>query len=208
MQLRITIDTREQAPWMFPPEVATTSRGTLAAGDYALEGDGGFAVERKSLSDFVSTITREWDRFGRELQRMAEMWFPARIIIVEADYHEIIDREYPGMCQPGFVIRRIAELSMMGVSVLFASSSIQAAGLAYSIFKRRYEQIRRNLNWDSSGEAAGAGVGVPETGQHVDDPRPTPRHIDEKMRRKRRDQVRAETRRPIETDRELEEVGL
>jgi hypothetical protein len=40
-----------------------------------------------------------------------------------------------------FVARRISELTMMGVSVLFAGDAALASGLAYRIFKRRLETI-------------------------------------------------------------------
>ena len=79
--LRIVIDTREQQPWHFPRHLAAVSRGTLSAGDYALEGDRGFAIERKSLPDFVGTISSGWERFRRELERM-----PAGAARVAAEY--------------------------------------------------------------------------------------------------------------------------
>ena len=68
--LHIVIDTREQTPWHFHPEVATATRGTIKTGDYALLNDDGFAIERKSLNDFVGTIGKGWDRFCREIKRM------------------------------------------------------------------------------------------------------------------------------------------
>jgi hypothetical protein len=43
--------------------------------------------------------------------------------------------------RPLFVARRISELTMMGVSVLFAGDAALASGLAYRIFKRRLETI-------------------------------------------------------------------
>jgi ERCC4-type nuclease len=90
--LSIVIDTREQAPWGWEPHLATTRVQGLAAGAYALEIDCEqvkrretlavrFAVERKSLDDFLGTISTGWERFQRELDRME--LFPARVVIVE-----------------------------------------------------------------------------------------------------------------------------
>ena len=79
--LRIIIDTREQRPWRFPPEAAFVRRGTLSAGDYALEEDTAFAIERKSLDDFIGTVSTGWERFQRELERMGG--YAARCVIVE-----------------------------------------------------------------------------------------------------------------------------
>jgi ERCC4-type nuclease len=137
--MQIIIDTREQTPWGFPVELATTKRGTLPAGDYALDGDYGFAVERKSLHDFIGTVVREWDRFNRELERMAH--FPARVIIVEASFHNIIHHEYDAQVIPALIIKRVAQLTMMGVAVLFVDDPISAAGLCWKILDERAKAI-------------------------------------------------------------------
>jgi ERCC4-type nuclease len=156
--LRIVIDTREQAPWGWDRDDAITEVHALTAGDYALADDCEpvkgrdslavrFAIERKSLEDFLATISTGWERFQRELVRMES--FPARVIIVEGDFreccfsqrgHDIIapPHNHPGL-QPVFVGRRISELTMMNVSVLFACDSQLAAGLAFRIFRRRIE---------------------------------------------------------------------
>lgn len=143
--LRITIDTREITAWSFPPGYATTERGTISAGDYALQGDeANFAVERKSLSDFVGTVSTGWDRFRRELGRMAEAGFPARIIIVEGSFAQIVDHpdEYNHpQVTPAFVRSRIAHLAIEGVQVLFADNAHYAAYMAWGILKARQEQL-------------------------------------------------------------------
>jgi len=157
--LHIIIDSREQAPWAWDPSDATTEIKGLTAGDYALASDTEvvkgrvslavrFAIERKSLDDFLGTISVGWERFQRELIRMES--FPARVVIVEGDFAQVCftddtngsitapEHNHPAM-QPAFVGRRISELTMMGVSVLFAGNSQYAAGLAYRVFRRRVE---------------------------------------------------------------------
>ena len=162
--LRIVIDTREQCPWGWEPcDVVCTFAG-LSAGDYALESDTqkvrgrdslavSFAIERKSFNDFLGTISTGWERFQRELDRMAS--FPARVVIVEGTFEmacfhqcekpnrfgELVvapSHSHPSL-QPAFVARRVAELSMMGVCVIFAGDAQMAAALAYRIFLRRAE---------------------------------------------------------------------
>ena len=155
--LHIVIDTREQSPWSWAPSDATTEIRGLAAGDYALASDCEsvrgravlavrFAIERKSLEDFLGTISAGWDRFLRQMDRMDA--FPARVVIVEGDFASCCfsggegeqvtppPHNHPAL-HPAFVARRIAELTMMGVSVLFAGDSQMAAGLAYRVFRRR-----------------------------------------------------------------------
>lgn len=138
--ITIIIDTRESMPWAFPEHLAKSVRGTLRAGDYALMNDCGFAIERKSASDFAGTISTGWERFQREIERMAD--YPAKVIIVEASFSDIISHNYdhPSV-PPSFVCKRIAELVMQGVCVLFADNPVSAAGLCYKILKERMKQI-------------------------------------------------------------------
>jgi len=112
------------------------------------------------MDDFVGTISSGWDRFLRELERMRVRNFPARVIIVEGDYDwccfrtkvkdfsevedgELIPPNHNHPCvQPQFIQKRIAELTMMQVHVLFAGDPYLAAGLAFAIFKRRSEMLQ------------------------------------------------------------------
>ncbi len=149
-RIHIIIDTREQRPWAFDPAQARVSMGTLRTADYALAGDDGFAIERKSLDDFLGTISGGWDRFCREIERMRD--WPAKVIIVEADFERCCFRvdasgnllapehSHP-MLTPQFVAMRIADLTMRGVSVLFAGNASYAAGLAYRILLERANGI-------------------------------------------------------------------
>lgn len=153
MDLSIVIDTREQAPWSFEG-YADVRVGTLKTGDYALDGDMSFAIERKSLDNFLGTISSGWNRFLREIGRMDAAGFVAKVVIVEGDFERVCYSERDGelipprhrhpMLTPQFVAKRIAELSLSGVSVLFAGNSEYAAGLAYHIFKERANDLARN----------------------------------------------------------------
>jgi len=162
--LRIVIDTREQTPWSWEPSDAVTEIHGLSAGDYALWQDCEsvkgrdsyavrFAIERKSLDDFLGTISSGWERFQRELERMQT--FPARVVIVEGDFEsccfkELADMVMPPehnhvMLRPAFVARRVAELTLEGVSVLFCGDSQLAAGMAYRVLRRRFEEGVKGL---------------------------------------------------------------
>ena len=141
----VIVDTREQRPRVLDPDSFTMTRATLRTGDYCLEGDV-VALERKSLEDFMGTIGSGWDRFQREIDRM-EGW-PAKIIIVEGDYRQIMFG--PGatppehnhlQLTPAFARKRIAQLSLRQVSVLFATDAGHAAGLASAIFRERHDHI-------------------------------------------------------------------
>ena len=149
-RIKIIIDTREQRPWHFSPGMATTRIDTLRTGDYALEGDDLFAIERKSLDDFLSTISSGWDRFQREIDRME--LFPAKVIIVETDFESFFFQYYDGellppghrhyKLTPAFISKRVAELTLQGVSILFAKNADYAAGLALTILRERNDDIK------------------------------------------------------------------
>lgn len=113
--------------------------------------DDSFAIERKEKNDFLQTISKGWARFCREINRMNEAKFSAKVIIVECDYTELLFSKRNGeiippdhkhyMLSPQFVVMRVAELSMRGASVLFACDALKASYLAYSILLRRSEQL-------------------------------------------------------------------
>lgn len=146
--LHIVIDTREQTPWWWPEHMATTTRGTLQAGDYALAGDDGFAIERKSLPDFVGTVAGGWQRFQAELDRMEAARFAARVVVVEGDFHELWDTESHGHPQlhGAFLAKRVADLTMRGVCVLFAHDAAHAAGLAARLLHERQRHLETRDN--------------------------------------------------------------
>lgn len=147
----IVIDTREQRPWGFPPHIKVEI-GTLRTGDYALKGDeANFAVERKSGDDFVGTISLGWHRFCKELNRMEDAHFAAKVVVVDTDFETFCYRLRQGTlippdhehtrCTPQFVMKRIAQLTMRNVSVIFAGSAEYGAAIALRIFYEREEQI-------------------------------------------------------------------
>lgn len=147
--MNIIIDSREQTPWAFPIELANAQRGTLQQGDYALEGDSAFAIERKSLSDFLGTISTGWERFKRELRRMDNAGFPAKIIIVEGDIQSLFfqadgtppQHDHPRLT-PQFIAKRLSQLLYdFRAAVLFAANPPIAAALAIAIFSRRQKAL-------------------------------------------------------------------
>ena len=76
----LLVDTREQKPLQFSHLPAESS--TLYTGDYSVRGlEEIFAVERKSLADLAGSLTRERDRFMREMHRLRGYRFPYLLAI-------------------------------------------------------------------------------------------------------------------------------
>ena len=139
--ITIIVDRREQRPWDFGG-YAEVARGTLSAGDYALQGDNGFAIERKSLDDYVGTIFTGWRRFRAELDRMRALQFPAVVVIVEAEWMDVLRHSYNhSEIEPQAVLKRTAELMLSGVSIFFAGNPTAAAGVCWKLLDER----RRSL---------------------------------------------------------------
>lgn len=140
--LNILVDTREQSPLSFPVDKAKTIRRKLDFGDYALESDPSFAVERKSIDDFVGTITQSvrWSRFQRELNRMDAAGCP-KIIVVEGTYSEICNHQYSGQVNPVFVTKRICQLSLMNVQIHYTEMPGLTSYFVYYLFVNRLKEI-------------------------------------------------------------------
>ena len=115
-----------------------------------------FAIERKSLDDFLGTVFGQWERFVREIGRMEGAGFSAKVIIVESDFRQFCFLEQNGcivnpkhnhpMLSPQAVMARLAELSFMGVSVLFCGDSQLAAAMAYALLVRRNKELEESTN--------------------------------------------------------------
>lgn len=147
----ITIDSREQTPWAFDPTLVHAVRGTVRTGDYCVTGDKGFAVERKSLNDFLGTISTGWERFQREINRASVAGFHLPVI-VEARFSDILytvqgdgsiqppQHDHPRLT-PGFVLKRIGEMEMLGASARFADGPIEAAMLATALLFQRHREL-------------------------------------------------------------------
>lgn len=108
-EFRVTVDTREQAPWSFTgfrtdasqgrkPLIIQTVTTTLASGDYSIEGlEAEVSIERKSVADFYGTILADRERFERELgrlQKMAESGGHAEIVC-EGDWMDLFQVPNP-----------------------------------------------------------------------------------------------------------------
>jgi ERCC4-type nuclease len=74
---RVVIDTREQRPYLFPRSIS----GTLASGDYSLEGyENRVAIERKSKEDAYGSLGGGRKRFEAEWVRLSQLDYAAVVI--------------------------------------------------------------------------------------------------------------------------------
>jgi hypothetical protein len=87
----VLVDTRERDPLDlsgFPNWIAGEKRKKLGAGDYSVEGmEGLLALERKTLSDLITTVMQYRPRFFRMCERLARCRWKA--LLIEASYEDI-----------------------------------------------------------------------------------------------------------------------
>ena len=96
----VVCDTREKKPYTFS-RIETVSEA-MKTGDYSVKGyEDVFAVERKSLPDFLKSITWDRDRFKREINRGNELL--AFVVIVECYYGDITSWNYDRDVHPNSV---------------------------------------------------------------------------------------------------------
>jgi DNA excision repair protein ERCC-4 len=125
--MKIIVDSREQTPLTFTR--FDSERGTLQSGDYSIAGlTHRFAVERKSIPDLVQSVTRERERFERELHRLRGFDF-ARLLIVgtEADVRA---GNYRSEATPKSVLHSLHAFEVRyGIPVVWADTEALAATL-------------------------------------------------------------------------------
>jgi len=133
----IIIDTREQRPFHF--DDWPTSAGTLATGDYSIQGiEERVAIERKSLQDLVGCCGRDRERFKRELQRLKA--YDCRAVIIEADAGQVVNGAFRGQLKPAHIIGSVASWQTR-YSVPFVWAGDHGAAWTLAILRTYHKQL-------------------------------------------------------------------
>lgn len=109
----ILVDTREQAPLFKNQNIIEIRK--LDEGDYELKDKNqNICIDRKSLNDYIGTMSQGFERFERELQR-AQDKKKFLIMLVESKYTNLASFNYlPAMrrvkATPDFIFHRVREL--------------------------------------------------------------------------------------------------
>lgn len=128
VDLPILVDSHERYAWKFTHQQATTTSRGLPAGDYAVERDGQIvaAVERKSLTDLVQTLTGGKMRYL--LAALADL--PRAAVVVEDKYSRVFALE---RVRPAVVADGLAECHARfpSVPILFCETRALAQEWTY-----------------------------------------------------------------------------
>lgn len=135
----IVQDSRERLPFSFLSAGAdiTVEVGKLEVGDYSLRGlQNKIAVERKSLADLVQSISRERERFFKELTRAQGL--ESFCIVVESSWMDLSEGKYRSNMDAGAAAASVVSImSRMHIPVFFAGSR-ELAELFTASFLRQF----------------------------------------------------------------------
>jgi ERCC4-type nuclease len=131
----IIIDTREKRPWNFEGVRDMCELGTLKTGDYSLKGyEDCIAVERKSLADFVGSISTNRKRFTAEMERASKI--KHFCVIVEGSYFDLFTGNYRSKLLPQSAIgSAIGIMARYGIPVIMAETREQAKKLCIKFLR-------------------------------------------------------------------------
>ena len=123
----VLVDSREQLPFdfsRFPNWIAGAKRKALRVGDYTVEGmEDLLILERKSLTDLITTLMQNRFRFFDGCEKMAQ--YRWRAILVEASYEDIktvYDDELCTRAHPNAVSGTLDALeAKYGIPVIYTS---------------------------------------------------------------------------------------
>lgn len=147
--MEIWIDTREQKPIRFG---CPTKYVSLAFGDYCCpQNASNIYVERKSISDLISTISQGWERFNGELERVVEA-DSYLFVLVEVDLTQAMSFNFlPHMrytkATPDFIFNRIRTLCQeyKNIQFVFCKGRTHLSDVAKKIFS--FNGSPQNYDW-------------------------------------------------------------
>lgn len=147
---KIVVDTREQDALDFSPFPVEEVVDTVKVFDYCIEGDTEFAVERKSLADFIGSMgnSKAWQRELNKVRKAREAGFRTIQYVVEASFEDLQNPDTYRYCKKlkaHFIMKRWRELTFReAVNVTFASNKVESARAVFLLLKSRNEERKHN----------------------------------------------------------------
>lgn len=123
----VLVDTREQTPFdfsRFPNWIADKKRQKLNVGDYSIQVmEKLLVIERKSLTDLITTVMQQRKRFFQLCEKMTE--YRWRALFIEASYADIkspYDEKLNTLAHPNAVSGTLDALeARFGIPVIYTS---------------------------------------------------------------------------------------
>lgn len=136
----VLIDTREQAPLRFPPDLGVDCGvASLPAGDYSVRGYTSLiALERKSVSDLIGTLTKGRERFENELDLLTQYRWKA--ILVEGRRGDVEAGIYRSLATPQSIMGSLRAIWMRWQVPTFWCDSPVGCAREVAWYARRLEE--------------------------------------------------------------------
>lgn len=159
-ELEVIVDSREKYAYTFSHQQATTIRGRLAAGDYAVALDGLVvaAVERKSLADLAASLLS-----GKLTYALAELTaLPRAALVVEDRYSRLFRLDH---VNGGVVAEALAQAQARfpAVPMIFAETRALAQEWTYRYLGAALCELRNHATTMPSIDDGPAGALTPQT---------------------------------------------
>lgn len=148
----VLVDNREQRPLRFAPDLGVDcGSATLPAGDYSVRGFTHLiALERKSVSDLVGTLTKGRERFENELDLLEQYRWKA--ILVEGRRGDVEAGIYRSMATPQSIIGSLRAIWFRWQVPTFWCESPEGCAREVAWYARRLEEKHADLK--VSGDSA------------------------------------------------------
>ena len=143
----IICDSREQSAFEFDnPKLyknAAVKVAGLKTGDYSIEGmEHLAAVERKSMPDFLGSISTSRERFERELERSLEL--DAFMVVIEEPFRNLGSKEYVSHMNRNAAVQTVLSWMSKYRCTWFFAESRDGAEFATYHFLRHYYKRHKN----------------------------------------------------------------
>jgi len=145
--MRVVVDSREQKPLSFDafPDIQTEVMA-LRTGDYSLVGMQELvAVERKSETDLIHSLTYDRARFEAELERSRALRYFG--IVIETTWHRLAKGEYRSKASPQSIVGSLFSIATKYNAGLFlvGTDRTSAAYAVQMILRHFAKQTVRTL---------------------------------------------------------------
>jgi len=144
--MKIMIDTREQAPYLFEGFACSTEPATLESGDYSLPGfTDRVAIERKALDDLIACLMGpNRERFEKELRRLAR--YDLAAVVVESSLEDISRGRYKSEMKPQAALQSIlAFMARYRVPFVFAGGRKGGEYVVHGLLSKYLYEIEQRF---------------------------------------------------------------
>ena len=155
--MRILIDSREQAPYLFRGFDVETEVVPLPVGDYSLPGfTDKVAIERKELNDLISCLMNgNRDRFKRELAKTRH--FDLFAVVVEAPLSAVLRGQYRSEMKVQAALQSILTFQVRyGVAFVWAGNRAGAEYIVHGLLSKYLREIGERFKVATKGQAGQA----------------------------------------------------